>query len=596
MKTKNQLRICGAGLLILAAFSNTCRKHKDQEAQISAPARGNLVIASRLETMKDVAGLQIQVDSLAKTVSLSSSAGPDQGETGAITAALSPYTGAPSGYLFSGNNLYVFLQLKGTGLNLDVVSTRVQLTGYPAGILPGDTAPAGSESKFGAHLIAGYDGNGKPYYDYGDFYSLARANVYNSGQPSSTLWCLAFDLAGLSGTGLIQGEVYTRLPESDNSRAKITIPPYLNNLTSSSVTVMWETDAESDSTVYYGLEPSCPESASGGLSRFQAAEVSDRLVPVFNLFVHRVSLSGLTPGKKYYYQVRSAQSPSEVLSFQSLAQAPLPSFQFAVVGDTRTDDLGHLAVIKKMASFNELPFYIHLGDFADNFSPRLRRSFFEIEQPLAAKAPIFPVRGNHEDQLWYQEYFDLPLSGYGPSLDNRCYSFKYQNSYFIFVDGMLDWHSGTISYNWLQAKLAEAYADPDRKFTFLFSHSPFYIGYGRSYYDYYAGSYPLAQLAPLFQQYDLSAGFGGHIHMYERLDVSGRPFITSGSGGTVIYYLIEPDSVMLGKESTYSGETVTSKAQAWRYEFLVVEVESNSFRISAYDNNGLKFDEVTYTK
>ncbi len=586
-------------MLLAAIFSlagtGSCKKSPPKESAPPTPAspKNSMAKSADLTGFKEISDLQLQINPVAQTVSLNSTAGPDQTEIGGMTAALTAYGSYSSGYTFTGGKVYIFIQLKGTSLKYDVVSTRIQLSSLPAGVAPLDPPLAGTESKFGGHLIAG-DEAGLAYYDYGDFYAAARAAVFNSGQPTSSLWCLAFDVSSLSATGTVSAKVLTRLPATDDSLARITIQPYLTNPTPTSVTVIWETDSESSSEVAYGPDASCGQTVGGNISRYQAPELSSRKAPEFNLFRHQAALTGLSPGQNYYYQVRGAQTPSSVYNFLTLSGSTVASFKFAVIGDTRSDDLGHLSLIKKISAQPGLAFYIHMGDYADNFQAGMRRNFFAIEQPLASRLPIWPVRGNHDEVVWHKEYFDLPLTGQS-ALDKRDYAFKYQNSYFIVLDQQLDLHSGSAAYNWLQARLAEAYADPARKFTFVFDHWPIYTGYGTDP-NYNVTSYPLSALAPLFKQYEVSAGFGGHIHLYERLDVSGKPFFLCAAGGAPIYYQLPPDAAMLAKESTYSGETVTSQAQGWRYQYMIVQVNANSFTAEAYDNNGVKFDQVSYTK
>lgn len=346
--------------------------------------------------------------------------------------------------------------------------------------------------------------------------------------------------------------------------------------------------------VYYGLNASCLEkSGKAVIKRYQDAGLSDPLKPPrFNVFRHQVVLRGLKPDQIYYYQIRSSKNPSPVYQFRTLAENQR-AFRFAVIGDTRTNDQAHQELINRMTEF-DFDFYIHLGDFADNFGTELRRNFFRIEQPLASFVPLFPVHGNHESELWYKEYFALPHNSSAPELNELCFYFSYQGNYFIFVDSSQQITPDSTAYLWLQNTLAQAYSDPERKFTFLFSHSPYYSGYNHFYNS---GPEFLQFLAPLFRQYDVSAGFAGHIHLYERLDVSGKPWLVSGGGGAPFSRNGEnPDPFLLADEAFYSGEIVESKVQEWRYHFLLVDVGANYFEISAYDKDGVLFDHILYQK
>ncbi len=486
----------------------------------------------------------------------------------------------------------LFLGLEGSRLLKDLTDARVQITdlGSPT-VYPQDLVAVSGDT---ISLISGFNKKtGLPYYNYGDFYSRKRALRYNNDTPSNWLWAMAFELGNGKEQVRIKAEARAKLPHPDDPRAELTIQPYLNQITTDSVTVLWETDSESHSIVHYGSKPSLLDQAVGKSSRYQDPGLSGITnPPVFNLSVHQVELTGLEPGSTYYYQIRSSHHPSPVDSFRTLSREP-KTFAFAIIGDTQTDP-DHQRVIDQMAG-KDFDFYFHLGDFANDFSGALRRNFFQIEQPLLSRTPIFPVRGNHESALWYRAYYALPKNNYSPDLNELCYSFSYQGVYFIVIEDLENQLAeGSAVYYWLERELAKAYSDPDRKFTFIFSHPPFYSGYDHSYGPGVAG---LSFLAPLFRQYDVSAGFAGHNHLYERLDVSGVPYITSGGGGGSFFSAGDaPDPSFLQEESQSSGEQVQSLVQEWRYHFLLVEVGADYFQVSAYDDQGTLFDQVMVSK
>jgi len=541
--------------------------------------------------------LSFKINPIRQTVKLETKPGPDLEEAGEINAALAPYGQDPQyqrGYSFEDNLVLIFLKLEGTGLKKDLVEIKVQVMDLCSDSVFPQNRVMISNTRY--NLISGFnEKTGLPYYDYGDFYAARRAQIYNSATPSNWLWALAFVLDDPEQEVEIKARVQAKFPFPDDARAKITIQPYLNHLTGNSVAILWETGYESHSKVHFGIQPTLLKKATTGPARrYQGPELLDpSQPPVFNLVLHQVVLRDLEPGRTYYYQVCSAKNPSPVYSFKTLSEEP-GTFKFAVIGDTRTDDLAHSQVIAKMTEF-DFDFYVHLGDFANNFYPPLRRNFFQIEQPLNSFIPIFPVRGNHDSVPWFKAYYHLPKNDFSPQLNELCYSFSYQGVYFIFLESIVyGINQGSTVYLWLENELAKAYADPKRKFTLIFNHSPFYSGYNNFY------SPPiesLAYLAPLFRQYDVSAGFGGHIHLYERLEVSGKPYFVSGGGGAPLFEPgTNPDPALLQLESQYSGEQVQSLVQAWKYHFLLVEVGSDYFSVSAYDQDGTLFDQASYSK
>jgi len=546
-----------------------------------------------------LADLSLTINPTELTVALDVQLSQDVQEIGEIEVNLPPYNDIDLGYLFIDQTIFIFLELKGTNLKSDLYSVRIQITNLGSNkVLPRDVViitPTLTEW-MGINLISGFDENGLPYYDYGDFYATERALLLKR-EPSSSQWCLAFDFDGLKEPFTIKALITAKLPQPDDENAKIVSEPYLNNLTRSSVTILWETDKESHSIVCYGKIPQqLNNCVDGEIARYQIQSlVPMGTRPQFNSFLHQVKLTGLEPETTYYYQVISASSPSQVYNFKTLAERE-KTFRFAIIGDTRTNDSIHEQLINLMKDF-QFDFYIHLGDLTDSFFYyEERKTFLSIEQPLLSYLPIFPVYGNHENLVWYKEYFELPKNSTSSELDELCYSFEYQGSYFIFIDNInFELEQGTTVYNWLESELSKAYKDPNRKFTFIFSHSPFFGGY-----DHFWAKNLFRQLSflgPWFQQYDVNAGFAGHIHLYERLEAGGMPYFISGGGGAPFYaYGIPPNQFLLDQQSNSAGFTVSDQFYTWKYHFLLVEVGGNYFQVSAYDDSGSLFDSLIYYK
>lgn len=559
--------------IFLFIFGATCSQHR-QAAEEN----------SRAELLK----LSFKIDPSAQTVAMDEGLGRDAGAIGTITASLSPMAGFKTSFFFSGAKVFIFLKLEGTNARQDLYSIRLQITDLGSkSITPIEAVPVmpGLEKAAGIRLVNGFNSAGLPYYEFGDFYSVVRAKTFNNNSPSNWTLPAAFDLGSLKKDITIKARVIAQtMPQPKNAEADISIQPYLNSMTTSSVIIMWETNQESDSDVFYGKDQSAMTRVAGETTRYQTSPGLGSLrPPTFNLIRHQAVLSGLQPGATYYYQVRSAKTPSAVYHFHTLADHPEPSFTFGVYADTHAEP-GHTSVVNEIKQFNP-EFLIHAGDLGDGFAAgKTSQDFFQIEQPLLPFFPMFPVHGNHDQFLWYKEYLAMPRSG-SSELDGHCYSFRYQNAYFIIVDSELSLGDTSTQFLWLKTSLAKAYSDPNRKFTFVFSHEPFYTGY-----NHFNGPNQLKYLAPLFKTYDVSAWFAGHVHIYERLEVSGKPAIIAGGGGGSFFAEgSSPDPALLAEESTASGETVIDKYHDWLYHFVMVEFEPDSFKISAYDTSGKTF-------
>jgi len=551
----------------------------------------------------EVLRISFKIDPAKKTLSVETKPGRSAESIGTFSARLIPYGDHP-GYLFKDSFLFILLAIEATETKSDVASVKLQLTDMGKhGIRALEQMPLVSDLEFleGINLIKGYSFWGLPNYDYGDLYATERVKLINAqlqdDSPCKSQWILGFELGNLTQPITIQGIVSAEFPKVQNDQAHITVKPYLTHITSRSVVIRWETDKESDSIVHYGTDPSCGNSAQGFHSRF-LYQAPDKIEPAtFGIITHRVLLTELEPETTYYYQIRSAKVPSQVYHFTTLSEQTQPFFKFAIYGDTQNqgingseNDQWHQKIVDQMGEQDYL-FQIHLGDLTHNFlKPELRRNFFEIEQSLFPFRPIFTVHGNHEDFFYYSQYFLVNSEEESDQIPDKFYSFNYQGVYFIVLDTMESVAEGSTQFAWLEQELDKAYTDPNRKFTFIFSHAPIY--------SCICGNIELnvlSSLANLFRQYDVSAGFAGHNHLYARLDVSGKPWFVSGGGGAPFHLFVwDPDC--LPSQSLASGNTVSVPKHDWLYEFLLVEVGDNYFTVQGIDAEGVIFDTITYEK
>jgi hypothetical protein len=183
--------------------------------------------------------------------------------------------------------------------------------------------------------------------------------------------------------------------------------------------------------------------------------------------------------------------------------------------------------------------------------------------------------------LFYDRYFHPPVTPDFPAdLRGQFYSFNFGSSHFVAVNTNLPYDPASPQYQWLVQDLEKAVRNPNRKFTFVFQHHPVYSAYVR-------GQNPdgVAYLNPLYQAYDVDAVFAGDLHLYDRSDVQGLPYIITGGGGAPPYC----DTLDLALNPYW----VTNLCD---YEFLLVEVNQHGYDLSAYDINGNLFDQLHYSK
>ncbi len=330
--------------------------------------------------------------------------------------------------------------------------------------------------------------------------------------------------------------------------------PYLQQVTSDSIVIMWETDVAADSRV-----------------DFDGTFVEDA-TPVT---IHEVQLTGLAADTVYSYTVTSGATTSPISTFAT-APATGRSFRFVAYGDTRSQPVEHSAVIQ--AIINSAPeIVVHTGDLVtDGTSYNLwQTEFFDPAYSLMIDTPLLPVLGNHENNAsWFYNLFSLPNN-------EQWYAFTYGNVRFIGLNTCTDYSTGSSQYNWLVSEL-QSTEYGSATWHLVYFHHPPYSATSSHGDDANVKQY----LVPLFELYGVDIVFNGHSHAYERYFNNGIYYIVTGGGGAPLASLVNDNQEPIREygESVYHHCTID------------VDVPGQSLTMSARYNDGVEFDGITITK
>lgn len=291
--------------------------------------------------------------------------------------------------------------------------------------------------------------------------------------------------------------------------------PYLQKVSRSSVTVMWESDPPCRGSVT--LPDETP--ARTITVEYDDEEMSEVLV------------DNLEPGRRYRYIVECGDKRVE--SEFATASAAGEPFTFVVLGDTRSNAGSHRRVIQRIR--REVPdFILATGDMVDDGSrERQWQEFFEIERDLLKENVLFPSLGNHDRQGRgktannFRKFFALPENSPDPE---RYYAFTYGSARFLILDSNAYSFSLTDQTAWIEQQLQAAELDPDIQHVFVsMHHPPFSISL-------HGGQRELRERwTPLFEQYNVTAVFSGHDHVYSRAENGGVHYYVTGGGGAPLY-------------------------------------------------------------
>lgn len=367
--------------------------------------------------------------------------------------------------------------------------------------------------------------------------------------------------------------------------------PFVQNATTNSVQVIWRTPTPASTFVEFGLS-----------TDLGSLVTDDALVST-----HVATLSGLTPGTRYYYRAGSANAGGTTLGdvewFQTLKTDG--AVEIVVVGDSASGSADSSMVAAMMArERSRAEIGLHLGDVVYEgigIDANVQTEFFNLYQPLIKNLPFYLIAGNHDldasarnsrDDLTgtnFQALFYLPTNtATGTEL---FYSFDHGDVHFtcLFVPWFLNnlysqISNGSPQYIWMTNDLATS-AKP---WKLLLTHFPVANAGTHANRDYYTNSIPdqvdlLSLLLPPAQQYGVQMILASHDHNYQKFaPTNGVHILVSGGGGRALY-----------QQATQH----VALAQFWPiYHYCNLSVGGDTLRIQAVNTNGTVFDSLTVTK
>ncbi len=350
-------------------------------------------------------------------------------------------------------------------------------------------------------------------------------------------------------------------PSMAQRQGLLSMGPYVQNVTPTSMVVMWQTRQPVESRVAYWSD---------------TQEVQFVTAPKA-VTEHEILVSNLEPDTLYSYLILSELDELFESQFRTAPQGER-SFRFVVYGDSRTSPDGHKSVIKAIIN-NQPELVLHTGDLVgvgetqEAYGPE----FFEPAYDLMHHTPVFPVLGNHEywysGRSWFSSFFSLPHN-------EQWFALSYGNVRFIGLDTNVSFFPNSPQYRWLEAEItSEPYQQSTWRIVY-FHHPPFTASR-------YSDDLEINQyLLPLFETGRVDMVFSGHAHAYERYAHHGIQYIVTGGGGTHLVPLFpdtEPPLRLVGESLLH-------------HCVLDVNVPDRSLTMSVQENNGTVFDEVILKK
>ena len=306
--------------------------------------------------------------------------------------------------------------------------------------------------------------------------------------------------------------------------------PTVHMVTNHSALIYWRTEDPTNAEVHYGLNASVLESESNSTLDTH----------------HKIWLENLLIDSKYYYQVESDGTLSDMYHFRT-APADGGEFKMIIIGDNRptsvsTEQPEEYEQIVDLVIAEEPHLILHSGDFvldvtADHEDNLASWAVFNnITDRMGHYAPIYAALGNHDTgtktgQRRLQYYFDA-FEQYGEP--QTYYSFDYAGVHFTAIDTEEFGYEGRIvgdQLTWLVNDIESSTA----AMKFVIGHRPMYpLNHIGNSLD----SVPAERLAlqNLFEANNVTGYICGHDHLYNRMTVNGVVHLISGGAGAPLYW------------------------------------------------------------
>lgn len=299
---------------------------------------------------------------------------------------------------------------------------------------------------------------------------------------------------------------------------------------------------------------------------------------------NQVTLTGLTPGTTYYYQVGDGSTWSDTQSFKMPA-ADAEATNFFILGDiqsTETANLAHVLEVLKEDTVS-YDFAVQTGDAIDNVTEYIKnwRPFLtRVNSESLGGVDLIHVLGNHEyygdaDGKISKAIYDLP-----ESTQNSWYKMEYGKVCVVVVN------NGT--------KLSAALADIAEKLTtdcvwkVLVAHEPIYGTESVS---------TTPEILASIEKAGFDFVFGGDDHAYARTyPMIGGEKQAENSRNGVVYFVCGDLS---GKSNEFHNRDEYVKAiphNDYGGMYLTVNATERSFTVTAIDVNGKELDTYTETR
>lgn len=418
--------------------------------------------------------------------------------------------------------------------------------------------------------------------------------------PSSAVWVAAFSLfacvtaCGSDTEAPANADV---VPEEEPIEKLVCPPdgitkgPWSLAMTRTTMKVRWEAcSPEANPTLV--VRPEAGGAETVVTSKATAIEIAQRYEAPLNeknapadlpgtYYTHDAEVTGLTPGTCYRYALGA--DPKRAGRFCT-AQPDGGRVHFMAIADTNPlfgNATTH--VLEKLLPLGP-DFVVHGGDI-QYYDSGLEtwRGWFPVMQPMLASGALMAAMGNHESEK-PEELATYALRFFGDASmggERAYYTFETGGVHFFALDTETSLAPETPQGTWLVTKLDEVSKLPGYRASIIVLHRPLVTCGDTAQDDASRNHY-----APIFAQHKVPLVIQGHMHGYERFELDGITYVTTGGGGALI------DDV---DENLSRAESAARKASGAFFHAIDVTIDGKNLHGATIDDKGLTRDTFDIT-
>lgn len=199
----------------------------------------------------------------------------------------------------------------------------------------------------------------------------------------------------------------------------------------------------------------------------------------------------------------------------------IDDFQFVIFGDNQGIPPVFKRIVKEI-NILKPDFVISTGDMIQGYfkdTIEIKNAWKNFKEEIKnLKIPFYPTPGNRD--IWDENSRKIYLKEWGRTY----YSFKFKNSFFIFLNTEEN-EEKTIKgeqFEWLKRELEENKSFENK---FIFLHRPLWL---------YEDLQWMKKIHPLLVKYGVRAVFSGHVHIYSYDEIDGIKYIITGGAGSYL--------------------------------------------------------------